>query len=156
MQRGATIELGQMKALVGHEVGISDWMAIPQSRIDKFADVIDDHQFIHVDPIAAARTPLGGTIAHGFLTLSLMSQMSYQVVPKIANQTMSINYGFDKVRFLAPVPAGAEVRGRFTLVSADERKPGEILLRFAATVEMRGSDKPALAAEWLALIAVSA
>ena len=156
MQRGATIELGQMKALVGHEVGISDWMAIPQSRIDKFADVIDDHQFIHVDPIAAARTPLGGTIAHGFLTLSLMSQMSYQVVPKIANQTMSINYGFDKVRFLAPVPAGAEVRGRFTLVSADERKPGEILLRFAATVEMRGSDKPALAAEWLALIAASA
>lgn len=154
MTLSSVISLNELMSLAGKEIGVSDWMPIPQSRIDHFADVIEDHQFIHVDPVAAARTPLGGPIAHGFLTLSLLSQMSYQVIPKLENLTMGINYGFDKIRFLSPVPAGSEVRGRFTLISAEERKPNEILIRLSVTVEIHGADKPALAAEWLTLQAV--
>jgi acyl dehydratase len=109
------ISLSEVEGLVGSELGLSDWMEVPQSRIDKFADATDDHQFIHVDPERAAETPFGGTIAHGFLTLSLLSAMNYNCVPRVREQTMGINYGFDKVRFMAPVPAGARVRGRFVL-----------------------------------------
>lgn len=147
------ISLEAYRALVGKEIGLSSWHVVDQKRIDQFADVIEDHQFIHVDPERAAReTAFGGTIAHGFLTLSLMSVMSYEVMPVIEGVTMGINYGCDKLRFLAPVRAGKRVRGRFTLTEATLRKPKELLSRTSVTVEIEGEDKPALAAEWLGLI----
>jgi acyl dehydratase len=121
------ISLSEVEGLVGTELGLSDWMEVPQSRIDKFADATDDHQFIHVDPERAAETPFGGTIAHGFLTLSLLSAMNYNCVPRVREQTMGINYGFDKVRFMAPVPAGARVRGRFVLEAARFRGAGMLM-----------------------------
>jgi acyl dehydratase len=114
--------------------------------------VTGDRQFIHVDPNAAARTPFGGTIAHGFLTLSLLSQMAAGVmlVPEITK--MAVNYGFQKVRFIAPVRSGRRVRGRFTLASVEEKQPGQIQFLHNVTVEIEGEDKPALVAEWIGLI----
>ncbi|MBX2855952.1 MAG: MaoC family dehydratase [Rhodobacteraceae bacterium] len=136
--------------LVGEEIGVSDWTEITQARIDAFAEVSEDWQFIHVDPArAAAEAPFGGTIAHGFLTVSLLSRMGQQALPKLDGGWMGVNYGFDRLRFLAPVPVGARVRGRFTLAAAEERNPGELTLKYAVTVEVKDSDKPALAAEWL-------
>ncbi len=108
----------ELQGLIGQEVGVSKWFEITQARIDAFADCTEDHQFIHVDPQAAKATPFGGTIAHGFLTLSLASAMSYDAVAPLDGVVMGVNYGFDKLRFLAPVPAGSRVRGRFKLLSA--------------------------------------
>lgn len=149
-QSAPSIGADALKALVGKEVGVSDWIKVDQAMIDTFADVTGDHQFIHVDAARAkAETPFGGTIAHGFLVLSLLSKMFIGTVPRIAGTTMGVNYGFDKVRFLTPVPSGARIRGRFTLIEADERAPGEITSRYAVAVEIEGAHKPALAAEWL-------
>ena len=135
---------------IGEEIGVSKWFEIDQTRIDAFADVIEDWQFIHVEPERArVETPFEGTIAHGFLVLSLLSAMLYDAVPNVAGHTMGVNYGFDKVRFLTPVPAGSKVRGRFSLKSAEERRPGEMTLIFDVTVDVEGTDRPALAAEWL-------
>ncbi|GAB5460435.1 MaoC family dehydratase [Hoeflea alexandrii] len=150
MQR--EISLSEVEGLVGSELGLSDWMEVPQSRIDKFADATDDHQFIHVDPERAAETPFGGTIAHGFLTLSLLSAMNYNCVPRIREQTMGINYGFDKIRFMAPVPAGARVRGRFVLESARFRGAGMLMTTYVVTIEIENSKKPALVANWQTII----
>jgi acyl dehydratase len=119
--------------------------------VDKFADVSQDHQFIHVDPDRAKETPFGGTIAHGFLTLSLLSLFSFDAVPVIANRAVGINYGFDKVRFLNPVKTGQRVRGRFVLADLKRRGDKEIQLRYAVTVEIEGETKPALAADWLTM-----
>lgn len=139
--------------LVGQEIGVSAWHVVDQQRIDAFADATEDHQFIHVDAERAKReTPFGGTIAHGFLTLSLLSVFSYDAMPTIAGTVMGVNYGFDKVRFLSPVRAGARVRGRFTLAEANLRKPTELLTRSTITVEIEGELKPALVADWLGLI----
>lgn len=138
-------------ANVGREVGVSDWITVDQARIDAFADCTEDHQFIHVDPGMAARTPFGGTIAHGFLTLSLLSKMTYQATPVLDGVAMGINYGFDKVRFLQPVRAGSRVRGRFKLLSAEDKGDGRWLIRHEVTVEIEGSDKPALVAAWLGM-----
>jgi acyl dehydratase len=146
------ISLSEVEGLVGTELGLSDWMEIPQSRIDKFADATDDHQFIHVDPERAAETPFGGTIAHGFLTLSLLSAMNYNCVPRVREQTMGINYGFDKVRFMAPVPAGARVRGRFVLESARFRGAGMLMATYVVTIEIENAKKPALVANWQTII----
>lgn len=110
----------ELQGLIGQEVGVSKWFEITQTRIDAFADCTEDHQFIHVDPEAAEKTPFGGTIAHGFLTLSLASAMSYDAVAPLDGVVMGVNYGFDKLRFLAPVPAGSRVRGRFKLLSAED------------------------------------
>ena len=147
------IALEAYQALVGKEVGVSSWHLVDQPRINTYADVIEDHQFIHVDPERAAKeTTFGTTIAHGFLTMSLMSIMSYEVMPVIAGTTMGVNYGFDKLRFISPVRSGKRVRGRFVLAEAKLRKPTELLSRTNVTVEIEGEDKPAIAADWIGLI----
>ena len=147
------IALDAYMKMVGREVGISSWHLVDQDRINVYADVIEDHQFIHIDPERAAReTPFGTTVAHGFLTMSLMSIMSYEVMPVIEGTTMGVNYGFDKLRFLSPVRSGSRVRGRFTLVEAKLRKPTELLSRTNVSVEIEGEEKPALVADWLGLI----
>ena len=146
----ATID--EIKAKVGEEVGISDWILIDQARIDRFAGVTEDHQFIHVDPEAAAKTPFGGTVAHGFLTLSLLSRMAADVMLRPEQIRMGVNYGFEKVRFMAPVRSGKKVRGRFRLDRFEEKKPGQYQFVHQVTVEIEGEDKPALIADWIGLI----
>jgi acyl dehydratase len=146
--------LEEIRNRVGEEVGVSGWIAIDQARIDAFADTTDDRQFIHVDPGAAAATPLGGTIAHGFLTLSLLSRMAAEATLLPDGLKMAVNYGFDRVRFLAPVRSGSRVRARFVLDSVEEKAPGQILMRHRVTVEIEGQDKPALTADWLGLMFV--
>lgn len=141
----------ELQDLIGREVGVSKWFEVTQARIDAFADCTEDRQFIHVDPEAAKATPFGGTIAHGFLTLSLASAMSYDAVSPLDGVVMGVNYGFDKLRFLAPVPAGSRVRGRFKLLSAEDRGGGRWLLKHELTVEIEGGEKPALMAEWLGM-----
>lgn len=141
--------LDQLKTRVGDEVGISDWFAIGQAQIDAFADLTGDHQFIHVDPVRAAQTPFGGTIAHGFLTVSLLSWFAGNARPRIAGTRHSVNYGFDRLRFVAPVPSGAQVRGRFRLTRLDERVAGEVTQHYEVTVEIEGAERPALVADWI-------
>lgn len=146
--------IDDIKASVGREVGLSDWILVDQARIDAFADDTEDHQFIHVDPQAAAKTPFGGTIAHGFLTLSLLSRMAADAMLRPETVRMGVNYGFEKVRFLAPVRAGRRVRGRFMLASFEERRPGQYQFTHKVTVEIEGEDKPALIADWIGMIFV--
>ena len=144
----------EIKARIGTEIGVSDWILIDQKAIDIFADVTGDHQFIHVDPAAAAQTPFGGTVAHGFLTLSLLSQMAAGVMLIPPTIRMAVNYGFEKVRFIAPVRSGKSVRGRFTLLSVEEKRPGQWQFLHHVTVEIEGEDKPALTADWIGMIFV--
>jgi acyl dehydratase len=144
--------LDEIRSRVGQEVGVSDWIIVDQTRIDAFAEATEDRQFIHVDPAAATRTPFGGTIAHGFLSLSLLSRMAADAMSVPDGLKMAINYGFDRVRFLAPVHSGTRVRGRFTLDSVEEKAPGQWLMRHKVTVEIEGEEKPALTAEWLGLM----
>ena len=144
--------LEEIKASIGTEIGVSDWILVDQARIDAFADVTEDPQFIHIDPEAAARTPFGGTIAHGFLTLSLLSRMAADAMLRPENVRMGVNYGFEKVRFIAPVRSGKRVRGRFTLVSFEEKRPGQWQFVHNVAVEIEGEDKPALIADWIGLI----
>jgi acyl dehydratase len=147
------VSLQAYQKMVGHEVGVSSWHVVDQKRIDVYADVIEDHQFIHVDPERAKKeTAFGTTIAHGFLTMSLLSVMSYEVMPVIEGTTMGVNYGFDKLRFISPVRSGSRVRGRFTLAEATLRKPSELQSRTHVTVEIEGEEKPALVADWIGLI----
>jgi acyl dehydratase len=136
---------------VGKEIGVSDWARIDQARISAFADVTEDHQFIHVNPDAAKMTPFGGTVAHGFLTLSMLSKLAADVVFVIEGVKMGVNYGFEKVRFMAPVKSGKRIRARFTLMSANERLPGQWQFKYAVKVEIEGEEKPALMAEWLSM-----
>ena len=144
--------LDEIRAKVGQPIGVSGWIEVSQDRIDQFADATDDRQFIHVDQELAKQTPFGGTIAHGFLSLSLLSRMAADVM-LIPNTTkMAVNYGLDRVRFLAPVKSGKRVRGHFTLDSAEEKAPGQLLFKHQVTVEIEGEDKPALTAQWLGLI----
>lgn len=146
----AEMTLAEMGSKVGQELGVSDWLLIDQARIDAFAEVSGDHQFIHVDPARArAEAPFGGTIAHGFLTVSVLSALASQAQPQLAGLRMSVNYGFDKLRFLTPVRAGSRIRARFTLKSLEERRPGEVTVIWDVTVEIEGEDRPALIAEWL-------
>jgi len=146
---------GDLQSLIGTEVGVSRWIEVDQARIDAFAKITEDEQFIHVDPEAAKATPFGGTIAHGFLTLSLASAMSYDAVAPLEGVVMGVNYGFDKLRFLAPVPAGSKIRGRFKLLSAEDKGGGRWLLKHELTVEIDGGEKPALLAEWLGMQVVA-
>lgn len=146
--------LDDIRGRVGEELGVSPWIAIDQAMIDRFAETTGDRQFIHVDPVAAAQTPFGGTIAHGFLTLSLLSQMANQVMLAPDTAKMVVNYGFDRVRFIAPVRSGAKVRGRFTLSSVAEKAPGQWQFVHAVIVEIEGEDRPALQADWIGLIFV--
>ena len=143
------VPLEDLRARVGEEIGVSDWLTIGQDRIDAFADLTGDHQFIHVDPERATETPFGGTIAHGFLTLSLLTWFAIGVRPRIEGTRHGVNYGFDRVRFVAPVPAGSRVRGRFRLTSLEERAPGEVTQHYEVTVEIEGGARPALVADWI-------
>jgi len=147
-------KITDIKNRIGEEVGISDWITIGQERIDAFADATEDRQFIHIDPAAAAQTPFGGTIAHGFLTLSLLSRMAAQAMLIPEGMKMAVNYGLDRVRFLAPVRSGKRVRGRFALDAVEEKAPGQVLLRHTVTVEIDGEEKPALTAVWLGLMII--
>ena len=146
--------LDEIRSKVGTELGASPWVAISQADIDTFADVTGDHQFIHVDPDAAAKTPFGGTVAHGFLTLSLLSQMAASVMLVPETTKMAVNYGFEKVRFIAPVRSGKRVRGHFTLASMEEKKPGQWQFVHQVVVEIEGEDRPALQADWIGMIFV--
>lgn len=146
--------LEDIRSRVGEEVGVSDWLTISQHRIDAFAEATEDRQFIHVDPVRAAKTPFGGTIAHGFLSLSMLSRMAEDAMPVPDGLKMAVNYGFDRVRFLAPVRAGQRIRGRFRLESVQEKSDGQILVRHTVSVEIENENKPALTAEWLGLLFV--
>jgi len=143
--------IAELPSLIGTEIGVSRWFLVDQARIDAFADTTEDWQFIHVNPEMAKQTPFGGTIAHGFLTLSLASAMSYDAVKPLDGVVMGVNYGFDKLRFLAPVPAGSKIRGRFKLLSAEDKGGGRWLIKHELTVEIEGGEKPALIAEWLGM-----
>ena len=145
--------LDELSGKIGQELGVSDWIEIGQDRVNAFADVTEDHQFIHVNAEMAKQfTPFGGTIAHGFLTLSLLSRMAETGLPKLDGVKMGMNYGLNKVRFLSPVPTGSRIRGRFVLASAEEKNPGQLLLSHTITVEIDGGGKPALVADWLSLL----
>lgn len=147
----------QMQARIGQET-VSDWVEVTQAMIDRFAEATGDHQFIHVDPDRAAQTPFGGTVAHGFLTLSLIPLLSSKVpdAPRLADVRMGVNYGGNKVRFLTPVRSGARVRGRFTLLDFTEKRPGQFQQTTEFAVEIEGQDKPALIAEWISLVFAAA
>lgn len=146
--------IDEIKSRVGEEVGVSDWILVDQARIDAFAETTEDPQFIHIDPERAAQTPFGGTIAHGFLTLSLLSRMAADAMLRPEAIKMGVNYGFEKVRFIAPVRAGKRVRGRFTLARFEEKKPGQYQFTHNVTIEIEGEDKPALLADWIGMIFV--
>jgi len=146
-----TVTRQELRAMVGRELGASGWFLIDQDRVDNFADVTLDHQFVHVDPERAKATPFGGTIAHGFLTLSLLVHLCLPFIPVPANRKLIVNYGFDKIRFAAPVKVGKRIRAIGKLGEVSERKPGNIVMRVDVSVEIEGEDKPALVAEWLSL-----
>mgnify|MGYP000471325513 CR=1 FL=1 len=150
MTDAARQSIDALTARVGGEARVSHWHVVDQARIDAFASATDDHQFIHVDPVRAlAETPFGGTIAHGFLSVSLLPAMLAEVLPDMEGRRRAVNYGFDRLRFVSPVRAGARVRGHFALTGIEERKPGEITATHAVTVEIEGAVRPALVAEWI-------
>src|SRR5262245_39912688 len=146
-----TVTRKELDALVGEQLGVSDWFLVDQERVNRFADVTLDHQFVHVDPERAKATPFGGTIAHGFLTLSLLVRLCLEFIPVPENRKLVVNYGFDKVRFVSPVRVGKRIRAIGTLAAVEERKPGNVIIKIDVTVEIEGEDKPALVAEWLSL-----
>ena len=151
----ATLTPEEMAARIGTEA-VSDWVEVTQAMIDAFADATGDHQFIHVDPERAAATPFGGTIAHGFLTLSLMPLLSARTpdLPRLAGAVMGVNYGSNRVRFITPVRSGVRVRGRFRLLSLAEKRSGQFQQVTEFTVEIESEGKPALIAEWISQIFV--
>jgi acyl dehydratase len=146
-----TITASEMASLAGQETEPSSWLEISQERVDRFADATNDHQFIHVDAEKAARTPFGGTIAHGFLTLSLIPFLTSETAPEFEGLVMGINYGSDKVRFLQPVRVGSRVRARQKYLEVTEKHPGQWLVRTLVTVAIENETKPALIAETLAI-----
>jgi acyl dehydratase len=139
----------ELKGLVGQEIGASDWVEVTQERIDRFADATEDRQWIHIDTERAKTdSPFGSTIAHGFLTLSLLPHLSAQALTVKGDFKMGINYGLNRLRFVSPVPAGSLIRGRFTLQSVED-VPGGAQITWSVTVEAQGAQKPSLAAEWI-------
>ena len=149
------VPIQELLDAAGRDLGTSDWLEIDQERIDSFADVTDDHQFIHVDPEAAAQTPFGSTIAHGFLTLSLVIPMFYELALYPENMLMGINYGLNNLRFLAPVKVGSRIRLRATIAEVAERSPGSFLVTHDVGVEIEGEEKPALVGQLLTLQVVA-
>ena len=142
--------LAEYKEKVGQELGVSGWITIDQKKIDAFADITGDHSFIHVDVERARTTPFGTTIAHGFLTLSLLPAFQIDMGLLVPSDVeMGVNYGCNRVRFLSPVPSGARVRGRFRLASLEDKAPGVVQQTTECTVELEGADKPALVADWV-------
>ena len=149
---GVAMDREDFIKLVGTELGLSEWHTVDQKQIDAFAHATNDHQFIHIDPERARReTPFGGTIAHGFLSLSVLPAMAYATMPTLNGAAMSINYGFDTIRFLTPVRAGKRVRARFVLSEVTMKSPKELLARTATTLEIEGEERPALVADWLGM-----
>ena len=147
-----TVPVDRLTDYIGQEPGCSEWMRVDQSRIDAFAEVSEDRQFIHVDPERASKTMFGGTIAHGFLTLSLLSHLTSDLGVVPDDMIMGVNYGFDKVRFLKPVKVNDEIRACSKLLEVKQKGVGQILIKSAVTIEIRGEAKPALVAEWLGLV----
>jgi acyl dehydratase len=132
-------------------VQTTDWFVLDAERVRAFADATEDWQFIHLDESQAAQTPFGGTVAHGFLTLSMLSAMSYQVVPELPGMKASVNYGVDRIRFVSPVRVGSQVRGRFAVSAVDE-SVGYLTVHWDVTIEIEAADKPALVADWITRI----
>lgn len=151
----AEVTKQDLEGRIGVELGVSEWFAIDQERVNQFADVTLDHQFVHVDPERARATPFGGTIAHGLLTLSLIVHLCLSFVPKLQNTKLLVNYGFDKVRFSAPVRVGSRIRATGRLAEVTERRPGQVILKMDVTIEIEHEEKPALVAEWLSLHVVA-
>jgi acyl dehydratase len=148
--------LGTIADFVGRSLGVTDWVVIEQKRIDQFAECTDDHQWIHVDVERATReSAFGSTVAHGYLTLALLARFTYDVGLVPADAGQAFNYGLDRVRFLTPVRAGARVRDRVTLLSAEDKGPGRVLVKAQHTIEIDGEDKPAMVADALAMLIAS-
>ncbi len=146
----SVVTSAELIAMVGTVIGTSDWVLVDQEMINKFADATGDHQFIHIDAEKAKMTPFGGTIAHGFLTLSLMPLLSAKAdLPRLDGIKMGVNYGSDKLRFLAPVKSGKRVRAHFKLISMEEKRAGQWQQMQEVSVEIEGEDKPALICEWI-------
>ncbi len=145
------LPLEKFKELVGRENGVTEWVLIDQERINRFADVTEDHQWIHVDTEKAKDGPFGTTIAHGMLTLSLLPMFGYACKYSVEGAKMTVNYGLNKVRFINPVPVGSRVRSKMVITAIDEKKPGQILVTTTHTVEIEGQEKPACIAEALGM-----
>ncbi|KIU45704.1 MULTISPECIES: MaoC family dehydratase [Pseudomonas] len=145
------VPVAELAQYVGKELGRSEWLTIDQERINLFAEATGDFQFIHVDPVKAAKTPFGSTIAHGFLTLSLIPKLMEDILVLPEGLKMVVNYGLDSVRFIQPVKVGSRVRLKVDLSEAIEKKPGQWLLKATTTLEIEGQDKPAYIAEPLSL-----
>jgi acyl dehydratase len=142
-----------MKKFLGSEVGLSDWVVINQERINKFAKLTEDEQFIHIDPERASKeTPFGGTVAHGFLTLSMLVKLAESALPKIKDVKFTINYGFDKIRFIYPVAANSNLRARFILKEVEERSLTQIMTKWDVSVEIKNVERPAIVATWVNLL----
>jgi acyl dehydratase len=150
-----TVKAEDLPTLVGRELEPSSWLEITQERVNQFADATNDHQFIHVDPEKAAQTPFGGPIAHGFLSLSLLSFLSEQQLVVPENLAIAINYGSDKIRYLMPVRVGKRIRSRQKVLEVEEKNPGQWLMKTAVTVEIEGEETPALVAEILTMLVVT-
>lgn len=149
-----TIKAADLPDLTGSRLAPSPWLEVTQERVNEFASATNDHQFIHTDPEKAARTPFGGPIAHGFLTLSLLSYLNEQATPIPENTVMMVNYGSDRVRYLMPVRVGKRIRSHQTILEVTEKAPGQFLIKNEVTVEIEGEEKPALVAEILSMIVV--
>ncbi len=143
------VTLDELRAMTGQTVGTSRWFDMTQAMIDAHAEIVEDRQWIHIDPSRAKDSPFGTTIAHGFLTLGLLSAMAYDAQPEIEGAEMGVNYGLNHLRFLAPVPAGSRIRAHFTLKDVEERRPGEITMTWGVEMEIEGQETPALVAEWI-------
>ena len=150
-----TMQAQNLTDYIGIKTGVSRWFTITQAQIDTFADATHDHQFIHIDPVKAKDTPFGSTIAHGFLSLSLLSAIASDAGVNIENALMGLNYGFDKIRFLQPVNVNSKVRGHMVLANVLEKRPGQFLLTWDVTIEIDSVDKPALTAQWLTMIIIN-
>lgn len=146
-----SVPVAALKDYIGQDLGHSEWLTIEQERVDRFADCTGDHQFIHIDPVKARQTPFGGTVAHGFLSLSLIPVLSEGLLPLPEGLKMAVNYGLDSVRFVQPVAVGSRVRLGLELLDVFEKKPGQWLLKARATLEIEGQEKPAYVAETLSL-----
>ncbi|MDH3641321.1 MAG: MaoC family dehydratase [Gammaproteobacteria bacterium] len=147
-----TMTLDEVHSFAGKEIGVSDWFELDQNKINQFADLTEDHMFLHVDPEAAAATPFGGTIAHGLLTLSMMPVMAYQAMPGVSGTKMGVNYGYNKVRFMAPVKSGKRIRGHFVVQGVEDKGDGRRQITHDVTLEIEGESKPALVAEWITMV----
>ena len=150
-----TMKAQNLTDYVGKKTGVSRWFTVTQEQIDSFADATHDHQFIHIDPVKAKQTPFGSTIAHGFLSLSLLSAVAYDAGINLENTLMGLNYGFDKIRFLHPVNVNSKIRGHMVLAKVLEKKPGQFLFTWDVSIEIDSVEKPALTAQWLTMTIIN-